>query len=182
MAFSDTIIELGLGLGKLQFGMVVDEVETLLGKPSDIEEIEDDEDEIGGTTWHFDHLSLSLSFEEGEDGELTLTSISATDPRYTIQDRNLIGMPIEDFQEIRSELDLGKMEYDNTTGDDGEKQVSLEFEESGLVLWFDDDVLSEIQWGPIWEDDDDDLWVRDVDADVDDRILDYDETYGEEID
>lgn len=177
MTFTQTSISLGEGIGLLYFGMNTQEVEQLLGKPDEVETLDDDDDEIGGTTWHYDNLGLSCSFEEGDD--LTLTSLSATDNKYTLRGKSLIGITYDDFEEIVEELDLGRMEYDNITEGDGPKQVVLEFNDESISFWFDDNILTEIQWGPHW-DDQGDLWVRgDSESKINDKILDYDEEYGD---
>lgn len=175
MTFDTTVISIGEGIGPIVFGMNTEEVENILGVANEVEQVADDDDEIGGTVWHYDDQGLSLSFEEGEG--LTLTSISTTNKRYTLKGKTLIGTSYEDFQDLRTELDLGGMGYDNLSEDDGPKQVVLEFNDTGVSFWFDDDVLTEIQWGPIWNDNGD-LWVRESESKIDERHLDYDEEYG----
>lgn len=176
MTFNDTEIAVGEGIGLLLFGMLSKEVEQLLGQPGEIETVPDDDDEIGGTTYHYDELGLSLSFEQS-DG-LVLTSLSTTDKKYSLKGKHLIEMGYDDFVEMEDSLELGPMEYDNITEGDGPKQVVLEFEESGISFWFDGDVLTEIQWGPIWTAGED-LWVRESETKISDKHLDYDETYGD---
>jgi hypothetical protein len=178
MSFQETEIALREGIGQLLFGMSDKEVIQLLGDPDERETVQDDEDEIGGTNLHYDNLGLSLSFEEGDD--LTLTSISTTEKRYTVRGTELVGMAYDKFVDTEDDLELGPMGYDNITEEGGPKQVVLEFLEQGISFWFDDDVLTEIQWGPVWQDGND-LWTRESETKIKDKMLDYEETYGDQV-
>lgn len=177
MSFSETEITLKEGIGQLLFGMSSEEVIKLLGEPDEQEVVEDEDDEIGGTSFHYDGLGFSLSFEQGD--VLTLTNMSTTNKKYRVRKTELIGMAYDNFIDIEDDLELGPMVYDNITEEGGPKQVVLEFAENGVSFWFDDDVLTEIQWGPVWSDGND-LWTRESETKIKDKMLDYDEEYGQD--
>ncbi|MFA6401982.1 MAG: hypothetical protein WCX31_10205 [Salinivirgaceae bacterium] len=143
-------IEIGIGIGPLRFGMEREEAKKLMGEPDEVEEYDETEDMLGRSEiWHYDDQEISLSFEEGE--EWTLVAIATSSEDVTIAGKKMIGLAKEEVFKFATEFQLGEMEEEQLTDEDGISSTVLSFYESGMNLWFEDNLLSEIQWGALWD-------------------------------
>lgn len=145
-----TNIKLGQGLDKLVFGMTREEVREALGEPSEKENFNPLEDDEGQSeAWHYDELELSASFDEEDD--FKLTSLAVSSPGYLFEGINLIGLSQEDVLQQIELMAIGDVEIDSISDDDNESQIVASIADVSLNLWFEDDHLSEVQWGPFWD-------------------------------
>jgi hypothetical protein len=141
-------IEIGIGIGSIRFGMNRDEVKAILGEPDEIEVFEEEDPELDSTiVWHFDDVEMSISF--GDDDMLLAIAISNED--VMLAGKKLMGLPINEITEFVKEFDLGEMEIEEQAEEDGVKSTLVSLWESAMNLWFEDDELTEIQWGPLWD-------------------------------
>jgi hypothetical protein len=147
-------IIIGQGIGSIVFGMTKDELIEVAGKPDEKEQFNYDEsDENQAESWHYDSLELSVAFEEINDWKLT--SIAVSSPGYSLEGKKLIGLTKDEVLKEISSFDLGTMEYEDCSTDESPDLGVISFDESALNLWFDEGVLTEIQWGALWEDEND---------------------------
>ena len=145
-----TNIKLGQGLDKLVFGMICEEVREALGEFFEKENFNPLEDDEGQSeAWHYDELELSASFDEEDD--FKLTSLAVSSPGYLFEGINLIGLSQEDVLQQIELMAIGDVEIDSISDDDNESQIVASIADVSLNLWFEDDHLSEIQWGPFWD-------------------------------
>ncbi|MGE4287869.1 MAG: hypothetical protein AB7E36_04205 [Salinivirgaceae bacterium] len=141
-------IEIGIGIGSIRFGMKREEVKAILGEPDEIEVFEEEDPELENTiVWHYDEMELSLSF--GDDDMLLAIAISNED--VMLAGKKLMGLTINEITEFVNEFDLGEMEIEEQPEEDGVKSTLVSLWESAMNLWFEDDELTEIQWGPLWD-------------------------------
>lgn len=144
-------IIIGQGIGDLRFGMPKDDVKSILGDPDEIEQYTDDEDDDNKTeTWHYDELELSVSFDELTDWILATIAVSSID--FEFEGLKLIGLDYENVMKKISKLDLGEETKEDIPEEDGIKQLLVSFDDVSVSFWFEDEILSEIIWGPIWDD------------------------------
>jgi hypothetical protein len=141
-------IEIGIGIGSIRFGMKREEVKAILGEPDEIEVFEEEDPELDNTiVWHFDEVEMSLSF--GDDDMLLAIAISNED--VMLAGKKLMGLTINEITEFVKEFDLGEIEIEEQPEEDGVKSTLVSLWESAMNLWFEDDELTEIQWGPLWD-------------------------------
>ncbi|WP_462317874.1 hypothetical protein [Marinilabilia sp.] len=151
-------IELGKGLDNLIFGMTRDDFKKIMGEPDEVEAIENEEmpDELS-EAWHYDEVELSASFDKLEEWRLTSLAVSSKD--YSFEGVDLIGLS---QQEVLDQLDimgLGDISIEEVSDDEENSQQIATLLDVSLNLWFDNGVLSEIQWGPYWDEDEEDfIW------------------------
>lgn len=139
-------IILGTGIDNIKLGIKPEELEKIVGKPSDVDKAEEaDALEL----WHFDELNTSFGFSN-ELGRRLLT-ITTSNKEAKIEDVSLIG---DTLQEVLDKLEIFGFSdidiEDISTEDEPNQQLVTVFEYS-LNLWFDDDELAEIQWGTFWD-------------------------------
>ncbi len=136
----------GKGLGILKFGMTRNEVKKMLGEPDEIEQIpfSDSENDIM-ETWHYDSYEFSLSFEK--EMENRLTTIAVSSPDVTLNGEELIEKPMDYVMGKLATMKLGSMEEDVIEEDDDSKITMVSCYESGLIFWFENEYLTEIQLG-----------------------------------
>jgi hypothetical protein len=145
-------IKLGKGLDKLIFGMTREEVKAAIGEPNEVENYNPlEEDEGESEAWHYDELELSASFDEEDDFRLTSLAVSSSE--YLFEGVNLIGLSQEEVMQQVELMDLGDVELEAVAEDDSMQQSVGSIAEASLNLWFEDGQLSEIQWGPFWDED-----------------------------
>lgn len=142
-------INKGVGLGSLKFGIYTTDVEEELGNPSEAEKNEDE-----GENWHFDDYDMSMSFDE----DSRLVTIAVSDESYLLEGVSLIGKDVEFVEEQVKNMNLGKSFHEEMSeGEEGGISV-LGFEDSSMNLWFEDGVLTEIQFWPLFKDEDTIVW------------------------
>ena len=145
-------IKIGLGLGEITFGSNKNSIKDKLGEPNEIEvlDVPIDDKEISLEQWHYDELELSASFDLEQDEILDTLAVSSDE--YTINGVSLIGKNIDEINQLLNTLNLGSFEKDEISDEDG-NSIIYSFLDSNMNFWFEDNELSEIQWGPIFLDD-----------------------------
>lgn len=144
---------IGEGLEKLKFGMTRDDVKKIVGEPNDTDTFDYEDSDDKTEIWHFDEKEFSLGFDE--DSEWQLMSIAISHPDAEIAGKKLIGMKIDDAKVEIGKMNLGELFIEEVEDEDDneEKGIYKELfsEESNISFWFDENILTEIQWGPIFE-------------------------------
>lgn len=126
------------GLGQIKFGMFPKDLEAIIGKANEVEELE--EDEVKDIAWHYDELSLSFTFNVAGE-TLYLETIAVTDDYYEFMGERLIGLSqIKLLRELEL-LDVGETEINIS-----EDETSVIIEEIGVIFWMEDGLVAEIQW------------------------------------
>ena len=142
-------INKGVGLGSLKFGIYTTDVEEELGNPSEAEKNEDE-----GENWHYDDYDMSMSFDE----DSRLVTIAVSDESYLLEGVSLIGKDVEFVEEQVKNMNLGESFHEEMSdGEEGGISV-LGFEDSSMNLWFEDGILTEIQFWPLFKDEDTIVW------------------------
>ena len=142
-------INKGVGLGSLKFGIYTTDVEEELGNPSEAEKNEDE-----GENWHYDDYDMSMSFDE----DSRLVTIAVSDESYLLEGVSLIGKDVEFVEEQVKGMNLGESFHEEISeGEDGGISV-IGFEDSSMNLWFEDGILTEIQFWPLFKDEDTIAW------------------------
>lgn len=149
-------IKAGKGISNITFGSKRDQLKQILGEPTEKELYNATEDEDYQTEdWHYDALETSFSFDE-EDG-WRLTTVATSSPEASIKGKKLIGLSVDEALTETESLNLGE-NYLEDFSEEGENQKLISFLDAGINLWFEDDVLSEIQWSVLWSDEDTPEW------------------------
>lgn len=149
-------IQLGSGLGNLQFGMTREAFKSIMGEPDEVEVIEsEDFPEDQSEAWHYDEVELSASFDKLEDWRLT--SLAVSSPDYTFEGIDLIGLSQQEVMEQVEMMELGDVSIEELSEDEGNSQQIATLLDVSLNLWFDNGILSEIQWGPYWDEEEEEL-------------------------
>lgn len=139
----NTEIKVKEGLGDIRFLSSIEDVINVLGEPTEDESINEIDDSHHSRLLHYDHLGLSASFDEEENW--TLTSIAISEEEYNINGVNLIGLNKSEFIEKIKPLNLGDFIKEEFNEEDYKSTV-LNFDDSHLTCWFENDELQEIQW------------------------------------
>lgn len=154
-------IQLGNGLDNLQFGMTREAFKAIMGEPDEVEVIENEDfPEDQSEVWHYDEVELSASFDKLEDWRLT--SLAVSSPDYTFEGIDLIGLSQQEVMEQVEIMELGDISIEELSEDEANSQQIATLLDVSLNLWFDNGVLSEIQWGPYWDEEEEELiWPGD---------------------
>jgi hypothetical protein len=146
-------IIIGQGLGPVKFGMTRDQVEALLGAPDEVEEnvdIDEDLDEAA-EAWHYDELEMSASFDMEDDWRLGMMAISSEDA--TLNGKALIGLNRNQLLESLQDMGFEDLVFEDWSDEEDEDRHLVQSDASAINFWLEEGVLTEIQWGPRYLDD-----------------------------
>lgn len=147
-------IEIGVGIDQIKFGMLKADVEKVLGKPDEIDkELYGENEEAVLESWHYDELDLSLGFDEDEDWKLITVAVS--DSKYTLKDKALVGLKISEIIDV-----LNAMGYDEIELEEDEEISVLYLDDQSMKIWLENQVVTEVQWGPLFQDEDTIAWPK----------------------
>lgn len=159
-------IKSGVGLGNIKFGMTREELEKLIGEPDDIEDLllgdgpeddlTDEEEESESELWHYDDLEMSVSFDEVVDWRLVNIAVSSSD--YTFNGVPIIGLDRAALLDVLKKAGVTDLEVEDCSAPDSPNQMQISSESLGINFWLENDVLAEVQWGPLFEDEDTVKW------------------------
>ena len=146
-------IKLGTGIEDIKFGIMPGELEKALGEPSEYDISEED----GMAILHYDQHNLSFGFSKQYNDKLL--SITTSDPEAQINDVTLIGDTLQEVLDKLEVLGIDNIDIEDISSDEFPDQQLISVFEYSLNLWFDNDELAEIQWGPFWDNDKDEpVW------------------------
>jgi len=143
----------GVGLGMIKFGMTRDEVKKLIGKPDEIENLPGFEEEVNDEleSWHYDEHEFSLVFDA--DYDWRLVSIAVSDPYFTFHGKNIIGMEKQETLDLLDNLGIEISNEEDLSDAENPNLELIEAEDAGLMIWFADEEVIEIQILPDVEED-----------------------------
>jgi len=139
----------GEGFGKLRFNMTRDEVRNVAGKPDEIEEFVFSGETV--ETWHYDKYDFSLSFEKELDNRLA--SIAISSPDALLNGERLIDKTKPEVVQMLKKMNITDFDEEIVEEDPDTIVTLLSIYDLGLIFWFENDFLTEIQLG-IFEDED----------------------------
>ncbi|TLX76561.1 hypothetical protein E9993_06635 [Labilibacter sediminis] len=149
-------ILVGKGFEEIRFGMTRQEVKKILGEPDEVDQYASSEESEDNTeAFHYDELELSVSFDEIDDWRLG--SIAVSDSESTLEGLKLIGVSDEQLLEKVSALDLGEYEREDVSSPESPDHEVISFYNSSLNFWLEEGKVSEIQFGPIWDDENEEI-------------------------
>ena len=150
----DKKIKIGIGLGEIKFGCSREELKRIAGEPTEIDTYNASGEEDGYLTesWHYDEDEFSVSFDEEDNWRLTTIAVSS--PEFKINSKKIIGLSMNKVLQALENENLGDNELEDLS--DNHKLIS--FINTSLNLWFENNQLSEIQWGVLWNDEDTPAW------------------------
>ncbi len=150
-------IKIGEGLGDIKFGMSKEDLIKIVGDPteSDIYNASGEEDGYLTESWHYDDHEFSVSFDQEDNWRLT--TISTSSPECKFKDVLPVGKSIDHIMALLADQNMDEPELEDLS-DENINQKLLSFLSSSLNLWFEDDNLTEIQWGVLWSDEDTPKW------------------------
>lgn len=130
------------GLDDLKFGDLPDNVEKILGKPGEIENLGEEADEdLDTILWNYDKEGLSVFFE-GKNNHVL--SCFETDNRdATLFGQKVFEMNEEEITKLMNKE--GLTQIDSEIEEWGEKRVS--FDEALIDFYFQDGKLVTVNWG-----------------------------------
>lgn len=137
-------IELSIGIDKLKFGMTPEMATEILGEANEKNNVSysDEDPEYISEEWHYDTIEMSIVFDMLDKMELTTISVSSE--QYTLEGKQLIGLEREKVMNLIGEMDINP-DWEELVEDDP-NSATITNEEEGLSLYFEDGLLSEIQW------------------------------------
>ena len=144
-------IRLGKGLGKIKFGLSMEEVEKLIGEPEEIEE-SDEDDEFEHEAWNYWEDGYSLYFDKEDDYRLSCIETANRDVQ--LWGERIFEMSKDQIIRLFADNDITDIEEEE--GETGEIRVS--FEKEMIDLYFDEDQLIAVNFGVFINDNLEVMW------------------------
>jgi len=137
-------IKPGIGVGQIKFGIYEQDLERILGKPELIKEGEyiENSDDIN-REWIY---SNGISFTFDKEDDYRLGSISITNKGFTLFGRDLISVPLEAVRSFMSKQASEIPKHEDWSSEKSPNHILLDYDSIGLFLWFNYDILDEIQF------------------------------------
>ncbi len=149
-------ILIGKGFEDIRFGMTRSEVKKVLGEPDEVDQYSSSEETDDNTeAFHYDSIELSVSFDELDNWRLS--SIAVSDADACIDGIKLVGLTDEELLEKVDALNLGEYDREDVSSPDSPDNEVITFQEASVNFWFEDGIVSEIQFGPLWDDENEEL-------------------------
>lgn len=150
-------IKLGQGIGDVKFGLETDEVIALLGDPDEVEQDSfSSSDEDVAESWHYDEHEISLSFDEDADWRLVTIAVSSSD--FKLNGETIIGKSMVEIKKMIKDQNLGDIEIEDFSDEETPNQKLLSVFKSSINFWFENDILTEVQFGLLWKDEENPIW------------------------
>jgi len=142
-----------VGLGAIKFGMTRDEVKNIAGKPDEIENVPGFDEEVNNEleSWHYDENEFSLVFDA--DYDWRLVSIAVSDPFFKFHGKSIVGMTRQDTFDLLEKLGIVVSNMEDLSDDENPELELIESDEDGLMIWFSEGEVIEVQILPDVEED-----------------------------
>ena len=136
------VIEPLKGYGDIKFGMSIDEVVSILGEPSNHEELEPmiEGKELSSVLYDYDDLGISICFE-GAD-KMLVASISTSD-----EDATLFGEKVYEMDRKQVVDLMRKNGYKDFDEEEQEGDTCLIYDELMIDFYFNEGELIDVVWG-----------------------------------
>ena len=160
MATKNYKIEAGKGLGDIIFGLTRQEVEKILGKPSNSEIYSytgDAKDDLTDS-WTYYELEMCLSFDQLEDWRLTCIAVDSD--QYSFNELIFIGMDLESVKVNLRKLGVNDLVFKDYATLESPTHQLIESNSLQMNFWFDHNHLSQIQLSPFWMDEENIKWPK----------------------
>lgn len=150
-------IQIGIGTYSIRFGMTRQEVAALIGNPDRMERFSYLQDEDArAEDWEYNNDALCLTFTMEENWRLS--SIAVRSEKWKINGQSFIGLHQSDFERLVPEDVWGEMQVEDFSSVEYPERKLVSFKGVQLNFWFDDGVVSDIEWGPLWQDENTIAW------------------------
>ena len=151
-------ILIGQGFGSILFGSTRGEVASQLGQPTKVDKYFYRKAANNNEVWFYQKLSLSAIFDEEDD--YRLGSLEASSPKYLLNGHSLIGKRRDEVIKLFSTFQLGSLEIEEMSFSGRPDCELISFDKVSLDLWIETGRVVEIQWGPLWQDEDHIIWPK----------------------
>ncbi len=149
-------VKTGEGLGDIKFGITKDALVELLGQPDEKDGFSYDEGDDNDTeAWHYDEFELSFSFDKDDDWRLG--TIASSSEATLFEGEKIIGLDVDSLLNLLKHKGIDAESEDLSTTEIPNHHVVV-VEQESINFWFEDGKLSEIQWSPMWADEETIIW------------------------
>lgn len=146
------IIKPGVGLGPIKFGFTEGQVIGVLGEP---EHSFEKEYVKGCDNWKrelwYENQTLGFTFDE--DDEFKLGTITVRGTGFTLQDRDLFAQPIGEVRKFLDPYTSEPPDHEVYIEAIDQRCECLEYNELGMMVWFELGALSDMQCSYLFESD-----------------------------
>ena len=151
----DFNVKPGIGIDKIKLGITKQQLIDIIGEPEEIDDFTQDDGEQSDTLL-YNKLGIDFTFESCEDFKLCYISMDGAN--FHLDNFFKIGDKKDDILQNLQTLDWDEPVIDDVSSDEVENHILFSFYNQNVDLWFIDDILDEIQIGPLWKDDETPIW------------------------
>lgn len=148
-------INSGEGLGRIKFGMDVDEVEDLIGSADEKESYALESGE-STESWHYDELELSISFVVSSQKRLVSVTTSSEDS--ILYGQEIVGMNKKELLKYLEKKKVSDVQFEDCSTTDTPDLKLYYSMNLAMNFWLEDGVVSDVEWGVKMDDKDQVIW------------------------
>lgn len=145
-------IKPGIGFDQIKFGITELELISIIGKPDKVDECEYVK---GNREWHrvLWYFAQNIHFTFDKDDNYRLGTITIMGSGYSLFDKELFSLPLETVKRflVMQTSEIPKVE--DWTFDNEVSHICLDHDGLGIIFWFDDGNLSEMQCSYLFQSD-----------------------------
>ena len=151
-------VKTGEGLNDIKFGITREELESLLGKPDEVDgfSYEEDGQENDTEAWHYDEYEISFSFDKDDNWLLGTIASSAEDTIFAGE--KIMGLDPDSVMNLLRANGIDDAVLEDLSTPENPNHHVIMVEDDSINFWFEDGELSEVQWSPFWEDEETIVW------------------------
>jgi hypothetical protein len=147
-------IKIGKGINDILFGMKENELKEKMGIPDEIDVMAQDDGVVTRSLEYHDH-GISFSFDS-DDGD-KLSSIAINDKGINFAGVE-VGMTRDAVLTAGAQNEWGEAEMEDLSDDDPFSMEVVMFDKISLSIWLENDEVTEIEFGPLWADEERIIW------------------------
>jgi hypothetical protein len=144
-------IQFGVGLGNIKFGATIDEVEQLLGRPTEVEIMHPDKSVVG---WYYNDHRLRIAFQKQRyrlpggacDDFLRVMLLVTSHPDATLCGIKIIGQPENSVMKLLEES--GYTGFHRKDAPAPPRYTDFHSDNLSVTLDFRDGLLRRVIWAP----------------------------------
>lgn len=150
-------IILGVGLGNLKFGDSKEKVFKVFGKPNRIYQYSyTDSDDDLTERWYFDKFGFQLGFNKEEDWRLTTINIESD--LFILSNKIFVGRERKDVLMFLHDINVHDISNTDESTIENPTHELISSDSLCVNFWFDDGILTAIQYSPFFIDEDTINW------------------------
>ncbi len=150
-------IKIGIGIGDVKFGMDRAQVESIMGKADNVSEMNyDNTGEDKAIIWQYERLDIDFTFDQSDDWKMGAIMIESN--RHKLGHTIRVGIEKDKLIRELTKLGIDDLVIEPMPYGENPNYELIESDKMQTNFWLNDGEVSQIQFSPLWQDEDNIIW------------------------